>query len=350
MPTAPTVMNFFFTQYWVTAQGGLVKALPGIQAVAYTILAVTLLMGVYESFLQGGSLRQLAITFLKFGVAGALIINWNAFITDVIGVGTAFGTQFMSTTGDMMTQWVTDMGTTASTTSLSSLLSNGLSAVASGAVLMAVALLSAILFVVCMKILTLCFIFWGGVLYCMGPLLIALGPVGVVGDITKKYCRSLAEWAMWPALYAMFMMLMNAIQMGNVQDVLKSTSTLPPGMDPSTTSTILLAVVSLVYGVSILIIPFIAHYVIGGSFAGVAAGAAAAVKAGVALASGGAAAPAMTSGAGGALGVTAASGGGGGGITGGGGSVSVPSSGEGSTTSVPPPRTQSEAPPRSAAA
>ena len=150
---------------------------------------------------------------------------------------------------------------------------------------------------------------------------------------------------MWPALYAMFCTLMVAIGMGNVSAVLGQSNGLPAGIgDPATNNSITLVLTSLLYGICIIIIPFIAHYVIGGSFAGVAAGVVATAKAGAVIATGGASGAAM--GAGGAGG--GASGGGGssgGGVIGGGGSVSVPQSGEGSSTSLPPSRTPASRPP-----
>jgi type IV secretory pathway TrbL component len=339
------VMNFFFTSTWTQAQGGLSGLTGVLQTISYSILAITLLLGVYESFLSGGSVRQLGVTFLKFGVAAAIIGNWNAFMTDVVNVGTTFATAFLGANGDLLTKWVADMNVTITGTSLTSLLENGVSAAAMGAIMVLIIMLSAIMFLLCMKLLTLCFVFWGGVLYCMGPLLISLGPSGHVSDITKKYCRSLAEWAMWPALYAMFCTLMVAIGMGNVSAVLGQSNGLPAGIgDPATNNSITLVLTSLLYGICIIIIPFIAHYVIGGSFAGVAAGVVATAKAGAVIATGGASGAAM--GAGGAGG--GASGGGGssgGGVIGGGGSVSVPQSGEGSSTSLPPSRTPASRPP-----
>jgi hypothetical protein len=320
-----------------------------LQTMSYSILAITLLMGVYESFLSGGSIRQLGVTFLKFGAAAAIVANWNSFVTDVVGVGTTFATSFLGANSDLLKQWVTDLNTQLTTTNLSSLLANGISAVAMGAIMVLIIMLSAILFLLCMKLLTLCFVFWGGVLYCMGPLLVALGPSGVVSDITKKYCRSLAEWAMWPALYAMFCTLMNAIGMGNVSAVLGQQNGLPAGIgDPATNNSITLVLTSLLYGVCVIIIPFIAHYVIGGSFAGIAGGVAAAIKSAVALGTGGAGAAAMGGGGAGA-GASA----GGGGITGGGGGITLgsgassgssssSSSSGNSTTSLPPPRTPTE--------
>ena len=339
------VMNFFFTSTWAQAQGGLSGLTGVLQTISYSILAITLLLGVYESFLSGGSVRQLGVTFLKFGGAAAIIGNWNAFMTDVVNVGTTFATAFLGANGDLLTKWVADMNVTITGTSLTSLLENGVSAAAMGAIMVLIIMLSAIMFLLCMKLLTLCFVFWGGVLYCMGPLLISLGPSGHVSDITKKYCRSLAEWAMWPALYAMFCTLMVAIGMGNVSAVLGQSNGLPAGIgDPATNNSITLVLTSLLYGICIIIIPFIAHYVIGGSFAGVAAGVVATAKAGAVIATGGASGAAM--GAGGAGG--GASGGGGssgGGVIGGGGSVSVPQSGEGSSTSLPPSRTPASRPP-----
>jgi type IV secretory pathway TrbL component len=323
------VMNFFFTSTWAQAQGGLSGLTGVLQTISYSILAITLLLGVYESFLSGGSVRQLGVTFM----------------TDVVNVGTTFATAFLGANGDLLTKWVADMNVTITGTSLTSLLENGVSAAAMGAIMVLIIMLSAIMFLLCMKLLTLCFVFWGGVLYCMGPLLISLGPSGHVSDITKKYCRSLAEWAMWPALYAMFCTLMVAIGMGNVSAVLGQSNGLPAGIgDPATNNSITLVLTSLLYGICIIIIPFIAHYVIGGSFAGVAAGVVATAKAGAVIATGGASGAAM--GAGGAGG--GASGGGGssgGGVIGGGGSVSVPQSGEGSSTSLPPSRTPASRPP-----
>jgi len=335
-----SVVNFFFTSTWAQAQGGLAGLIPTLQTISYSILAITLLLGVYESFLSGGSVRQLGLTFLKFGVAAALIGNWNAFMTDVVNVGTTFATSFLGANSDLLKQWVTDMNVQITGTSLTSLLTNGVAAAAMATVMAAIIMLAAIMFLLCMKLLTLCFVFWGGVLYCMGPILVALGPSGMVSDITKKYCRSLAEWAMWPALYAMFCTLMVAIQMGNVSAVLGQSNGLPTGIgDPATNNSITLVLTSLLYGVCIIIIPFIAHYVIGGSFAGVAAGIATAIKAGVAIASGGAAAPAMAAGGAGGAAGSAAGGSAGSGISSGGGSVSIPQSGEGSSTSLPPSRT-----------
>ena len=317
-----------------------------LQTISYSILAITLLLGVYESFLSGGSVRQLGVTFLKFGVAAAIIGNWNAFMTDVVNVGTTFATAFLGANGDLLKKWVADMNVTITGTSLTSLLENGVSAAAMGAIMVLIIMIAAIHVPLVYEVAypMLCVLGRGSVLH--GPTTHSTRPKWDVSDITKKYCRSLAEWAMWPALYAMFCTLMVAIQMGNVSAVLGQSNGLPAGIgDPATNNSITLVLTSLLYGVCIIIIPFIAHYIIGGSFAGVAAGIATAIKAGAAIATGGASAPAMAAGGGAGGGAGGAGGGSVGGVSGGGGSVSVPQSGEGSSTSLPPSRT----PPRTAA-
>jgi hypothetical protein len=284
-----TVMQFFFTTAWATSQGVLNGLLGPIQAMAYAILVVTLLMGVYESFLAGGSLRQLAVTLVKFGVAAALIGQWGTFIGDVVQAGTTLASNFLNGNVDMLVHWLIDLNNTMTNTNLTTLLASGLSSLAMGLVMLSIIILSTVLFISCMKILTICFVFWGGVLFCVGPFMVALTPSGVVSSHARSYFRSLAEWAMWPMLYAMFVTLMNAAGMGTVSAVLGQASIITPGsgVDQSTNNAVTLAVSSLLYGVCIILIPFIAHYVVGGSFVGVAAGIAAAVKSGVGLATGG---------------------------------------------------------------
>src|ERR1039458_93392 len=100
------VENFFFTSTWAQAQGGLAGLIPTLQAISYSILAITLLLGVYESFLSGGSVRQLGVSVLKFGIAAAIIGNWNTFMTDVVNVGTTFATSFLGANSDLLKQWV----------------------------------------------------------------------------------------------------------------------------------------------------------------------------------------------------------------------------------------------------
>jgi hypothetical protein len=335
-----SVMQFFFTTAWTTSQGVLNGLLGPIQAIASAILVVTLLMGVYESFLAGGSLRQLAVTLVKFGVAAALIAQWGTFIGDVVQVGTTLASSFLNGNADMLSQWLTDLQNTMTSTNLTTLLTSGLSNLAMGLVMLSIIILSTVLFISCMKILTICFVFWGGVLFCVGPFMVALAPSGLVSSHARSYFRSLAEWALWPSLYAMFVMLMNAAGMASVQAVLGQASIITPGSgaDPGTNNAVTLALTSLLYGVCIILIPFIAHYVVGGSFVGVAAGIAAAVKTGAGLAAGG--------GGGGAAAGSAV--GGSGSVSVGGGSTGGPGVSGGSTPpaslspSMPPPPSMAE--------
>jgi hypothetical protein len=334
------MMNFFFTAQWYQALAGLNGISSALQSIAYAILAATFLMGVYEGFLAGGSLQKFGMSILKFGIAGAVIANWSTFFNDVVATGTSIATVILGGSGDLMKQWSTDLGAQMTPSNLASLASNGMSAFAMSIVFLAVVVVSAVLFFGCLKLFTLLFIFWGGILFCMGPLMIALSPSGLVGSYAGQYCKSLAEWALWPAMYAMFATLMVALNMASVSAIMaQNASTIPGSVDLASSNALQLAVTSLLYGVCLVLVPFLAHFIIKGDFAGVANGAIRMAKMAAGLASGGAA----------SVGLAATSTAGGGGMApypmttgGGGGSMSMPPP-PSASGGLPPPSTLGEA-------
>ncbi len=342
-------MNLFFTAYWAAAQSALSGLNSTLQGVAYTVLIVTLLLGVYESFFAGGSLCQLAVTFVKFGVAAAVIGNWTDLVTDVVQAGTFIASVFLHGGDDVIANWATSIQSTVTQSgtgtgfSIVSLLTTGADTAGAGLVEFLIIGVSTILFFLAMKILTICFVFWGGILYCMGPMLIALSPSGLVSSHVRSYCRSLAEWALWPALYAMFCTLMTTVSMGNTTQVLGAQQ-VAAGGDSATNQTMVLALISLLYGICMIIIPFIAHYVVGSSFAGVAAGVAAVIKTGAGAAGMGKKPSSSESKVGGSGSVSV---GGGSSSGSGGGGGSIPAS---SPPSMPPPPSMAEVAVRRASA
>jgi hypothetical protein len=307
-----------FTAVWTNLQGTLAGLNGTLSAIAYSILVVTFLLGVYEAFLAGASLRAFAIVIIKFAVASGIIANWGAFFTDVTGFGTMIG-QSLLVNGqtDMFQAWWTQMQSmfTSSNSWPSLMLSFGMTAIYS-ILALAIAVVSVMVMAVSHLLLGIFYAFWGGVLYILGPLLVALAPSGLVSEMTGAYAKKLAEWALWPTLYAILIVLMQAANMSSLTAVAQGATdttfsvggTIP---NPSLETALSASIYCLLYGIIMLALPFVAHFVIGGNFAGAAMGSYAIVKqAAAAVASGGTTLAATTA-------KTAESGG-----SGGGGSIS----------------------------
>ena len=57
--------------------------LTAVQSVAYVLMTICLVLGIYEAYVKGGDIRSLAGTFLKYAVAAFVIGNWTAFFSDL---------------------------------------------------------------------------------------------------------------------------------------------------------------------------------------------------------------------------------------------------------------------------
>jgi len=51
--------------------------LSSIQTVAYTLMTICLVLGIFEAYTKGGDLRSLETTFLKYAVAAFTIGYWS---------------------------------------------------------------------------------------------------------------------------------------------------------------------------------------------------------------------------------------------------------------------------------
>ena len=57
--------------------------LTSVQSVAYVLMTICLVLGIYEAYLKGGDIRSLAATFLKYAVAAFVIGYWSNFFSDL---------------------------------------------------------------------------------------------------------------------------------------------------------------------------------------------------------------------------------------------------------------------------
>ena len=102
-------------------------------------------------------------------------------------------------------------------------------------------------------------------MFALGPFLVALLPSNATASAGKYYLKSLAEWAAWPILYAIMAKLSVSL------NVLTAGTFNGGGMVggiASGVSQLQAIVIGIVYIIFMILIPFIAHALIKGDFAG----------------------------------------------------------------------------------
>jgi len=257
---------FFYDSFFnqaLTALGG--TALTSVQAVSYMILAITFLLSVYEAFARGGDTRQLMIGFLKYVVAAVAIQNWSAVFND-IHTG-AESIAWAITSHDYVSLWQTNYAT---------FLQNNTTATAAGILAFLANFVSdstriivALLFGVAVILFDFIYAIWGCVLFILAPLLIATMPSISLAGFGKKFLTGLAEWCMWPILYAVFAAMAFGMNSADVTAIANSKNY--ADIVAGTSNMYLISTMSLVVGLCLLFIPFLAHFLLGASFDGAAA-------------------------------------------------------------------------------
>lgn len=250
----------FFQALWASEQGtasGLVAPGSAIFVAAMGILSVILIAGVYEVFARGGDMLGLLVLMIKVAVCGLLITEWSKFFTDVTSNG-AFQLAQSISSSDFYSQ-------------VGSGLKTQMTALFSGMSFMAIfkdvtVLMNAcaycfafIIYYIAYWLMEFLFTAWGMILYALGPLLVAVIPSRFAGSFGKTYVKSLVEWLSWPVLYALLASLISSLQ--NNTDWATATV-------QTTANNLQVEWVTIVYSIMLLLLPWIAHRILGGDFAG----------------------------------------------------------------------------------
>lgn len=318
---------FYFQQLLNIALSGIdaTGILPTVINIAYGILLVGFLIGLYQAVLRGGDVQALGITAIKYLVIALIIANWSSAFREV---NSSFNSvaQFIgnsSGAGDMFLSWMDQIGQqiTNSDVSLLDMITGDIAALI-GALLIAVAYV-----VYAIAIIFFCFFYslYGSVLYVLGPLVLALLPMAGVGQLAKSFATNLIIWNAWGIIYATMGALITAIQMNQVSQI--GTGGFVGFLKGPLSSTIL-GLVSIFFALSIALIPFIAKRLVSGDV-----GSTAMAMVDAALTTGGIA---VALGAGGAaLGATAAASSGSGGGAGNSGGALASAGGGAASSSAP---------------
>jgi hypothetical protein len=277
---------FYFEHLLNTALAAIdgTRVIPTITNIAFAILLIGFLVGLYQAALRGGDLQALAVTAIKYVVVAMILSNWTTVFRDVNGSFTAVA-DFVSSSsgaGDMFMNWMTQLQQQA-TTNPNLTFWDMITGDISGTITVGLLLIAYILYALAIIIFCFFYTLYGTVLYVTGPLVLALIPVSGIGQLGKTYAINLMIWNAWGILYSVFGALITAIHFNQVNNVLgKGFLGFLQGVPDSA----MLGLVSIFYALAIATVPFIAKGIISGDVGSTAVALvrAAAAAAGAALA------------------------------------------------------------------
>ena len=255
---------FYFQQLLNTALGGIdgTNVIQTVSNMAFAILLIGFLIGLYQAVLRGGDLQALAVTAIKYLVVAMIVANWSTVFRDVNGsfntVASFIGNS--SGAGDMFINWMTQLQQQAQSNPNLTFW-DMITGDAAGAITVGMLLIAYVLYA--LAIIVFCFFYtlFGCVLYVLGPLVLALIPVSGIGQLGKTYAINVMVWNVWGILYAVFGALITAIHFNQVSDVLGNGFL---GFLRSVPDSVILGLVSIAYALAIALVPFIARKVISG--------------------------------------------------------------------------------------
>jgi hypothetical protein len=283
------------------------SVMPIIWFIANSILTVTFLWGVYDAFVRGGDVRSLGITMLKYASVALILLTWSAAFRDLTRSFDYVSNYIYGTSGlgDVFNAWTNGLAiawTDNGDLSMLTLIRGGISAFITEVGL----IIGYIVLPFSLVVFMICYVFWGSVLYVLGPLVLATMPSSTLGRFHSRWIENLFVWNCWPLLVNTLWALMTAVHLANPQSVLSHGDIW--GFFHGVEGTILLSLASVIFALLIATIPMTARRILLGEYspvgAAIAWGRAAASKTlagGAVAATGGAGAVAGAAAGGGSL-------------------------------------------------
>lgn len=256
---------FYFEQLLQTALQGIdgYHITATVLEVAGTILLLSFLYSAYQAFAMGGDVRMLATGGIAYFILGLVFVNYGTVFRDVIGMFNSVADFIYGSVGvgDLFSNWLNDLSTYFTQNGWSSLwglVTGGISGLL-GALLIIVAF---IIFPLSYAIFTLFYALYGAILYVVGPFVLALLPAKGFGQLARTYLLNLMVFASWGVIYGIIQALMTAVNMGSLEAVLNANGIMNSFFGSG--QVILLALASIVFSISIALIPFIASRIVRG--------------------------------------------------------------------------------------
>src|SRR6266498_3063558 len=256
--------SFYFEQVLQTALNGIDQNVTGpVLQLAGVILILSLLYAVYESYSNGGDVRALGIAGIKYLVLGIVFLNYQQAFRSVNAMFNSVADFIYNTNGigDVIQNWLNALSAYVGQQGLSSFWTLVTGAI-SGLLDVLLILVGLVILPVSYTLFTLAYALYGSILYLAGPLVLALWPSRAMGQLARTYFVNLMIFQSWGLLYAILQVLMTALQMGSLQQALSSNTIFNAfvGTNPVT----LMGLASLLFSISIALIPLIASRIVHG--------------------------------------------------------------------------------------
>src|SRR6267378_2876379 len=230
---------------------------------AGSLLVLSFLYGAYQAFAAGGDVRRLAVAGIEYLVLGLVFANYSAIFRSVNGMfnSVADFVYNASGVGDVFQKWLNQLSSYVGQNGFSSLwglVSGGIS----GFLTTFIILSGLILFPISYALFSLFYAMYGSVLYVTGPFVLSLFPSRSMGQLARTYLVNLMIFQAWGLIYAVLQVLMSAVNLGSMNAVLNANGVLNSFIGSS--QMMLLALASVLFSISIALIPSIASRIVRG--------------------------------------------------------------------------------------
>ncbi len=256
---------FYFEKLFQTALQGIdaTSIMTTVLEVAGSLLVLSFLYGAYQAFAAGGDVRRLAVAGIEYLVLGLVFANYSAIFRSVNGMfnSVADFVYNASGVGDVFQKWLNQLSSYVGQNGFSSLwglVSGGIS----GFLTTFIILSGLILFPISYALFSLFYAMYGSVLYVTGPFVLSLFPSRSMGQLARTYLVNLMIFQAWGLIYAVLQVLMSAVNLGSMNAVLNANGVLNSFIGSS--QMMLLALASVLFSISIALIPLIASRIVGG--------------------------------------------------------------------------------------
>ncbi|HKR29984.1 MAG TPA: hypothetical protein VJT08_05880 [Terriglobales bacterium] len=256
---------FYFQQLLQQGLDGIDRTamIPSVVGIAYSILLVGFLIGLYQAAMRAGDVQALAVTGIKYLAIAVILANWSTVFHEVNDSFNQIA-QFIDSSsgaGDMFLSWFDQLKDQFSNNGIAAILPSISASFAAIATALMV-LLAYLIYALAVVVFAFFYVLYGCVLYVLGPLVLALLPISGIGQLAKGYATNLMIWNAWGILYATFGALITALQFSRVDQVMNQGFF--GGFFQGTSDSLILGLISILYALALILIPFVAKRLISG--------------------------------------------------------------------------------------